>query len=370
MFGWRVGNCRGGLIGGVVMIIGSSVLADSHSLWTDKISLNGDLRLRHEIMDKEKEETRNRSRLRARVGMKAIINEEMNVEARLASGSDDPTSSNQTLDGGFSTKDLNLDRFYLIWAPSVLAGGELWAGKFPVNFVMIKDLVWDGDLNPEGLAFSRSFGGEGGVTVDTNLGAWWVEERKSDDDTLVYGLQGVGTFVTHKDVSVSFVASYYQWDNLKGFEPVVNASDGFGNTLAGDEDYVYLNDYDVFELGGRLDFALRPVTLYADWIVNTGADTLEDSGYMFGLKVGKAKAPKTMELDYNYRDLEADATVGAYTDSDSFGGGTNGSGHKISAKYQIAKNLSGGVSVFLQTIDSGGDDLDYERIQIDLAAKF
>ena len=56
-------------------------------------------------------------------------------------------------------------------------------------------------------------------------------------------------------------------------------------------------------------------------------------------------------------------------DSDSWGGGTDGKGHRLSAKYQILKNWQAGVTYFIndKKID---DSTEYKRLQIDLVAKF
>ena len=169
-------------------------------------------------------------------------------------------------------------------------------------------------------------------------------------------------------------ASYFFGDNTKGFDPLFDTEDGFGNTvveIGEDGDLVYVNDYGVLELFYQVGIkAAMPISLYGDYILNTEADTSGDTGFLFGVKVGKAKKQGTYELDYNYRDLEADATIGAFTDSDSFGGGTNGDGHKISGKYQLTKNLQTGIAVFLNSIDPDGMDMDYTRAQFDVIAKF
>ena len=68
----------------------------------------------------------------------------------------------------------------------VVPGLTLWGGKTPMPFVKIKDLVWDSDLNPEGLAMKYDTGSEEfGVFV--NAAFWWAEERSSTDDTLMIG---------------------------------------------------------------------------------------------------------------------------------------------------------------------------------------
>jgi hypothetical protein len=73
-------------------------------------------------------------------------------------------------------------------------------------------------------------------------------------------------------------------------------------------------------------------------------------------------------LGYNYRDLEADAVVGAFSDSDFIGGGTDGKGHMFTAGYAISKNFTTGITYFSN--EKGQQETDYDRLQIDFKLKF
>ena len=48
----------------------------------------------------------------------------------------------------------------------------------------------------------------------------------------------------------------------------------------------------------------------------------------------KQKQVGDWQVKYSYTDLQEDATLGAYSDSDNFGGGTAAKGHAIRAKVQ------------------------------------
>ena len=74
---------------------------------TDWLAIKGDLRNRFEFIDQDGKEARERFRIRARLALKAMVNENADVHARLASGGSDPVSANQTLGDGFSTKEYN-----------------------------------------------------------------------------------------------------------------------------------------------------------------------------------------------------------------------------------------------------------------------
>jgi hypothetical protein len=106
-------------------------------------------------------------------------------------------------------------------------------------------------------------------------------------------------------------------------------------------------------------------------VVNQDAEA-NDTGWLAGVTLGKAKNVGTWEAGYNYRELEKDAVLGAFTDSDCWGGGTDGRGHKFMARYQIAKNVQLGATYFLneKPIADSSKTHDYDRLQLDVVASF
>ncbi|MDX1555409.1 MAG: putative porin, partial [Xanthomonadales bacterium] len=83
--------------------------------WTDRIGWKGDFRYRYENIGIEGSDDRNRQRIRARAQLEARINEETTVGFGLATGGFDPVSTNQTLGGGGSSKQVNLNLAYFEW---------------------------------------------------------------------------------------------------------------------------------------------------------------------------------------------------------------------------------------------------------------
>jgi hypothetical protein len=120
---------------------------------------------------------------------------------------------------------------------------------------------------------------------------------------------------------------------------------------------------------GTTAIAGLPTRLFASYTVNGEADN-DDKGYIAGLVFGRAKDPKTFEVGYNYRDLEKNAVLGSLTDSDAGGGGTNYKGHKIHAGYAFAKNWLVNASYFVDQKDPDGKNTDYNRLFLDVMAKF
>src|SRR5262249_48681260 len=90
--------------------------------------------------------------LRARLGIDAQVVDGVDVGFRLASGGDNgPVSTTQLLGGGFGKKDIWLDQAFISLHPNQYLG--LPAGRM-ANPFFHTDLVWDPDLNFDGIALT------------------------------------------------------------------------------------------------------------------------------------------------------------------------------------------------------------------------
>jgi hypothetical protein len=347
--------------------------------WVENVKISGDLRYRHESIDSQASgnwrDGRTRHRIRARLGLDAKINDDWDVAFRIASGSADPVSTNQSLEDSFSSKAIWLDLAYFTWHPSSRKGLKVYGGKMKNPFYRAgnNQLIWDDDLNPEGIAASYETPfGSGNNKLYINGGGFWVDESSAGTDTSLWGVQ---SYLKHSFEDENYLiggASYYSFGNIKGRGSLQNtwastSNSFFGNTSSGGR---FVSDYDILEGFGEYGFTIadKPAAVYGSYVKNLEASTSEDTGWLIGCKFNKAKAPGTWELLYNYRDLEADAVLGAFSDSDFIGGGTDGKGHYIGFKYQFAKNLQGCLGYFLNKVGRNNDD--YRRLQADLVLKF
>jgi hypothetical protein len=103
--------------------------------------------------------TRQRLRVRVRLGIKGQIGKEFEWGIRFASGSyADAAGLNQTLTDFFNRKPFNLDNAYIAYSPSKIRGLRLQAGKFEVPWVRT-EMTFDNDLQVEGVneIYSRGF---------------------------------------------------------------------------------------------------------------------------------------------------------------------------------------------------------------------
>ena len=225
-------------------------------------------------------------------------------------------------------------------------------------------LIWDGDLNPEGFAARFSSGGFFGT-----VGGFSVEERSSADDSLLFAAQAGYTFAVGDNASLTAGAGYFAYTDTIGNEPFYNGRPN-GNTVDINGDYVY--DYKNTEVFAQFDTKVGdwPLKIYAHAVQNNEVST-EDTGFAVGAKVGSAKSDGDMEFSWTFQDIEADAVIGTFNDSDFGGGGTDSDGHILKAKYAVSKRIFVGGTLFLNDVDRfQGTAHDYSRLQLDVEFKF
>ena len=332
--------------------------------WTDRIKLKGDVRLRYETIDLEGIAERQRMRFRTRFGLSAIVMDDVKFVFQIASGGDDPVSTNQSFDDGFSTKDLGIDLAYIDWR--IRDGLNFYGGKMknPLFKAGGVPLVWDSDLNPEGLAMTYKSGGFFGTA-----GGFSVEERSTVDDSLLFAAQAGYKFPIGDSASLTAGAGYFSYSNTIGNFPFYNGRPK-GNTVDANDRYVY--DYKNTEVFAQFDTKLGdwPFRIYAHFTQNNEV-SVEDTAYAFGAKIGSAKSDGDMEFSWTYQDIEADAVIATFNDSDFGGGGTDSDGHMLKAKYAMSNRISFGGTLFINTVDKLlAVERDYNRLQLDVEFKF
>ncbi len=349
--------------------------------WASKLNWYGDFRYRYEYIDDDSASSdRHRNRIRARLGLTAKVSDEWDLRFRIATGngevSGDPVSTNQTLDEAFSKKPIWLDQAFVGYHPQWFEGLNAIVGKMENPFYKVgkNELIWDSDLTPEGgaLTYSHLFDEKTGINLAT--GGFWVNEESSGGDTSLWGLQAYLRHQIDKPTYVLGGAGWYDYGNIQGEESLADEWDDdgeafFGNSSTADDTYAL--DYDLLELFAEFgtEFAKLPVAVFGQYVQNTAADD-EDTGWLVGCQINKAKDPGTWQFEYDYRDLELDAVVGQFTASDFVGGGTGGQGHRFAFTYMVAKNVAAGLTYFADEYDGRKDDADYSRFQADLGIKF
>jgi len=347
--------------------------------WWESVKIKGDLRYRHEMIKKGDKDARHRHRVRARLGIFGEVSPYTKVGIQLATGSNDPVSTNQTLGGAFSTKQIGIDLAYFEASHEAIPGLTITGGKFKNPFFKPgkSELIWDSDWNPEG-GVASLIKKTDAFNLTLTVAGLWIDERSSGDDSYLAAGQALGRLhFNEKKSSVAFGGGFFIYGNAQGFEPFFDPEDPMGNSAIlfvddGDTVLQYANDYELLELFGEVThrFESVPVTVMGDYVCNTAADSL-NAGWLFGLRVGKARKPGSWEFRYIYRQVKADAVLGMFTDSDFRCGGTDARGHEIGGAVQLAANTAFKATYFINEIGLEEDETeDFKRLQVDLQFKF
>jgi len=230
---------------------------DAYPDWLTRISLFGDLRVRYELDQFDSAnspfvinyqainsgapydvnatnpllppllnttEDRNMMRARARLGLTARIADDLSAGFAFATGNTtNPVSTNQTLGNDLNKLSFVVDRAYLNYRPS--ADWSLSLGRMP-NPWLSTELVWDADLNFDGLAAQFRHETQT-ISPFATVGAFPVENtafdfpstnfvKESSRDKWLYSAQFGADWRITPSVQAKAGVAYYYFDKLQG----------------------------------------------------------------------------------------------------------------------------------------------------------
>jgi len=352
---------------------------------------------------------------RGRLGLRDQLSDSLALDMRITSGSaTNPVSTNQTLGNYGNRWSVGMDKAALLWTPKSeygTFGMDVRAGRFDNPFMTNSELIWDADLNFEGLSTSFSWNNKGrdGVIATRpaflTLGAFPIQQVDlSPKDKWLIGSQ-LGTEERLGDQSLfRFALAYYDYLNVTGVRNTVLGGDqydwtapGFlqkGNTLY---DIRYDNDptTDLYALASKyhlasallqLDLKLygeNHLTVGGEFVRNIGWSGREATenvgyrvlgrtkGYEFSLGVGRTRLTGfgQWHASATYRSVERDAVLDAFNDSDFHLGGTDARGYIFSAELGLAKALYARLR-YLSANEIDGAPLGIDVAQLDFIGQF
>jgi hypothetical protein len=390
--------------------------ADTVAQGKAALSFAGDLRYRYEMFDVQYvDRDRERDRIRARLNANFRVNDSITGRVGLATGGQDPRSSNQTLTDQNQRKDFDLDVAYVTWAPT--SSLKITAGKQPYAWTRTGSLFYDGDVNVEGLSLNYATGNFFAATFYD-----WLAERAlsfsnvttgTNTDSIMFGAQ-VGYRIPFSDsVRLTLAGSYFDFNEVQGYNTffggnsfgnttVVGVNNGCSRTLAAGTACL-ASDFDIFEGSADLTASVggKPLRFFIDYARNTAAEVNPvaqeklDTAYAVGAQFGVASAAKgTWEVGVLYQQVEKDSLFGQLLDSDFGDGNTDTKGFVFKGAYTLARNWTLNATLFLNelandvpqngivvfndatpapldtTTINGVFDRDYKRLQIDLNFRF
>lgn len=318
---------------------------------------------------------RQRPNYRARLAVKAEVNDRVTVGLRLASGDDaSPISTNSTFGEAFYKDAIWIDRAYVNVEP--VDGLNIIAGRMPNPFYST-DLIWDADVNPEGLAVTGAYDLTDNIGVFGAIAGGPLQERDLFDDTYLFGAQIGATARFGETFRVKGAVSNYIFD---GVQSEKNTPDGSrlkdwtapkylskGNsvfnmrtdgqtTLAG-----LASEFELLAYTAEIAYGAGPreYKLTGELVQNEGLDIAEvarlrgepgvepgDQGWQVRFDAGHPVVSEFGQWRFAaaYKYIETDAVLDIFTDSDFGLGGTDVEGYVLEGEYGVYRNTSVGVT--------------------------
>ena len=313
------------------------------------IKFKGDFRLRYENTSNSEPnsillEGRNRLVVRFRAGFTKKISDIINFGVRLATGSsNDPNTADVTLGSFVNDLEISLDRLYLKISDNNFA---LYGGKF-TNPFQRTDLVWDGDVNPQGIAGSYTFNGSKKIIPKISGIFFVIDEHSGTDipDSDMLGGQIQFSTYPSEDLSISLSGGYYDYDITNLSKSTADAGDTRSNNVVFDSSGIataYVSDFDLLDVITVLEyrgFGERfPIKVVGDYVKNLGAEVDEDQGYAVDLFVGRASKKNDIRFRYGYSQTETDAVLAAFS-NDNTTIATNYKQHTFTFDYVPFNNM-------------------------------
>ncbi len=340
--------------------------ADWLPKWVMKTQIKGDMRLRYQYQKTDGSIARNRGRFRYRINISNQVTDNVKVGLRLASGSSDPRSTNQTFQDTFSSKPIQIDRAYA--EMKFFDALKIYAGKYGNPIFEPGDMLWDTDINPEGATFFLDL-----APFYASASFWILDEFSGSSlDPYMVPIQ-VGIAPKFGPFYVKAAATGYFFGNVKDNTLDFEAGE---NTL--NEDGTFKYNYNSIagsmELGMTVNVAeqIKMISVWGTVINNFDPDN-DNFGWQAGLKINKT--PKEFgkwDFGINYRYLGRDAWLDTFPDSDAFDGMTGVKGVEAFFRFGVFKDTHLSLDYYwMREIDGFGGPREYQNLlQADLIFEF
>lgn len=334
-----------------------------------RITWYGDFRTRYQSESTQISATdiseRDRGRIRFRLGATVHMLKDLDIGFRLSTGDAQRDSGNETLDGGFTNKDIDLNMAFFRYTPDVAGLETTWqGGKFKPPF-MKSEIIWDDDVTVEGISeqFSHKFGD---TKLEANFGQFIYDEFDSTGaDIVILGYQGV---LSQQTVfgKFKFAVGYYDVQNVEDARSAPT-----GTTLLSNTSEVKMLDI-MGEWSEKI--AGKKLKLFGEYTQNVGdlatGNPDLDTAWQVGAKYGKSgKKFGDYDLKVTYRLVQTEAVFDVISDSDFHGSRSNARGFEAGGSLGLAKGVKLGITYF-DTEEERGTQWERETLQVDLKFKF
>ena len=353
--------------------------------WVKNTKLKGDFRLRYQL-DKDKgQENWNRVRIRARLGIESKVNDKLITGVGIATGkAGDPRSTNITLGNDpaaantpGSYKSVILNYAYGQYMP--FDWFTFIGGKFNNNIWQPTDLLWDTDLNPEGVGLSLSYKANPALEFFINNQFFWLRnDTRSDKQPTMFAEQPGFNWTINNKVSLKSALAIYEFIAVRNTAKFATY-DSTNTLINNNYKYNYNSINPSLELGFKDPFSgLVPyASIFADYVYNYSSkvDSSKDgfdAGFKFGYK--DIKDWGQWQAKAICAKLGRDAWLDIFPDSDRYNGKTNMKSIKVEFNYGLGKNTFLGLDYYYaRSLNKASEATGYapqQVLQVDWNMKF
>ena len=376
-----------------------------------ELEIYGDARVRYEIRNgnsgapgtlvtnPDDAFQRNRARYRLRLGLRGTLVDDWFFGLRLETSTsnrstnvtfgDDAGPFGKTNDGAF------IGQAYLGYKG--IKGLTLTAGKMPNPFVLTS-MVWDGDINPEGISqqykYSFKLGGEAessaesyskegksvagaksdafrrSIDIFANFGQFVYDDQNPENpigpnpiaggrevpenDAYLFGYQVGAKFNISKTMSFQFAPTLYHYSGYgNDFNTLFSGDPNFRNTatppVVVSPNQTGINSLLIFNMPAEFAFSAGklPIRIFSDFAVNLDAEDRasaaghpdkgdERYAYQLGVGLGRIKSRGDWQISAFWQHQEQFSLDPNLVDSDIFDNRLNVEGFALQAGYAVS----------------------------------
>jgi hypothetical protein len=316
--------------------------------WIRKTRFYGDFRLRYEYGEVMDSRSQSRGRFRVRLNLETEVAKNLKFIFGIASGSNNPRSNDQSFTNDSDKKQININYAYVDYAPFQWL--KLQGGKMPRPFYTVSQLVWDEDINPEGVAAQIKYPVNPCIELLMNAGAFQLSDNNNNTpvDAWMWGIQPGVMWRPNEKTQLKAAAGFTAFENFQD-NPQQKYSSGTNTYVQDGTDKVYRYKYNLVNMAGELGFrnpipAFTPIRyagLFAEYTNNISTSNGK-SGYLTGLTFGDEKVVEKCQWNFrgSWRRLEKNAAPDILPDSNFYFGYTGVKGYTAQFRYGLLKNVN------------------------------
>lgn len=295
-----------------------------------KLKITGDLRLRAQGDYSDSDGTnRTSTQLRARLGATYALNDLVTIGGRIVTGDgDDPNSSDVQLSNWDDDLQISLD---LAYAQLNFGDLKVYGGKIPNPFTRT-DLVWDGDVNPQGVSAVYKLPLAGGGAFRANGLFFSVDEQAAGPDSTMGGVQFGFDSPSYGGFKYDLSSGYYRYS----LGSMAGADAGDWRSNRRNPDGSLTSDYELVDVVAGLSWQgvneKWPLRVVGDYVKNLGAIDDQDTGFGVDVSLGRASKAGDWRFTYGYSQTDVDAVLAAFS-NDNIGIATNYNLHALTLDY-------------------------------------